>query len=54
MCNGSHNADYTEFSLKLSYSKAKDALIKATAAEVARIRDQQNVLKNRLIRDNRF
>ena len=54
LCNGLHNADYTDCPLKSSYSKAKGTLIKATAAEVASIRGQQKVLRNRLIRDNLF
>lgn len=54
VCNGPHSADYTDCPLKPSYSKAKGALIKATAAEAAQIRGQQKVLRNRLVRDNRF
>ncbi len=46
VCNGPHNADYIDCSQKPSYSKAKSALIKATAAEVARIGSQQKVLRN--------
>ena len=54
VCNSPHNADYTDYSLKQSYSKAKGALIKATSAEVAQINGQQKVLRNRLIPDNQF
>ncbi len=52
VCNGPHNADYTDCPLKTSYSKAKSVLIKATEAEVAQIRGQQKDLRNCLIRDN--
>ena len=54
VCNDPHNTDYTDCPLKSSYFKAKDALIKATAAKATQIRGQQKVLKNRLIRDNRY
>ncbi len=54
VCNGPHNADYTDCPLKPSYFKAKSALIKATEVEAAQISGQQKVLRNRLIRDNQF
>ncbi len=52
VCNGLHTVDYISCPLKPRYSKAKGALIEASATEVAQIRDQQKVLRNRLIRDN--
>lgn len=54
ICNGPHSADYTDCPLKLSYFKAKDALIKVTLAKAAQLQGQLKILRNYLMRNNCF
>lgn len=52
ICNGPHQANYKQCPLGLTYSKAKSSIQKANSLEVARVRAQQKLLRDRLTRDN--
>ena len=52
VCNGLHIANYENCTLRPTYSKAKGAITRRDKTEVVRIRGQQRVARDRLIRDN--
>ncbi len=54
VCNGSHTADFEHCLLKPIYSKPKVSIKRLGRADVSQIREQQKLIRGRVVRDNRI
>ena len=54
VCNGLYVVDYVHCPLKPVYLKVKGSVKRHNGAEVLRIRGQQKLVRNRVIRENRL